>query len=370
MQMRNATKWAGRTSLLGFGCMRLPQINDAIDQAETGRMIDAAWKAGVNYFDTAYVYHAQKSESAMGAALRKYPRDSYYVADKMPVWLPKTQADLERIFEEQLERLGMDYIDFYLMHSMTVEHWADVKRLDMLRFAEKKRAEGKIRHIGFSFHDTPELFREILDAYDWDFAQIQYNYLDDRNQRAGELYRLLEQRGLFTVVMEPVRGGDLASLPAPLADILKQAAPERSLASWALRYVGSRPGVNVILSGMSDPEQVRDNLQTFSAFDPLSEAEQTALARVVQGLGEIPHIACTGCRYCMPCPKGVDIPDNFEFYNSFQRFGPNPGRKRRWGMLGGKYDACVNCGACLSKCPQHLAIPDELKKLDSVIAQL
>lgn len=370
MEMRTAKKLGIETSLLGFGCMRLPQKDGVIDYAETERMLDAAYDAGVNYFDTAYVYHGGKSEGVMGPILKKHPRESYYVADKMPVWLPRTRDDLEHIFNEQLERLGLDYIDFYLMHSITVEHWADVKRLDMLRFAEEKRAQGKIRYIGFSFHDTPELFREILDAYDWDFAQIQYNYLDEKDQRAGELYDLLEQRGLFTVVMEPVRGGDLAALPEAAAAPLRAADPGRSPASWALRFVGSRPGVNVILSGMSDPGQVRDNLQTFSQFEPLDERERAALAQTVAQLEHIPHIACTGCRYCMPCPAGVDIPGNFDFYNGFQRFGANTGRVRRWGMLDKKYDACVECGACLSKCPQHLAIPEELKKLADVAAAL
>lgn len=366
MEMRTANKLGLQTSLLGFGCMRLPQKNGAIDYAESEKMLDAALAAGVNYFDTAYVYHAGKSEEVMGSILKKYPRDRYYVADKMPVWLPKTRDDLERIFQEQLTRLGLDTIDFYLMHSMTTEHWGYVKKLDMLRFAEEKRAEGKIKYIGFSFHDTPALFREILDAYDWDFAQIQYNYLDDTEQRAGELYKMLEERGLFTVVMEPVRGGDLAALPPTLGDLLQQAAPERSQASWALRYVGSKPGVNVILSGMSDPAQVRDNLRTFSEFEPLDAHERGVLEQVVKQFGQIPHIACTGCQYCMPCPAGVDIPGNFDFYNSYQRFGANPGRVRRWGMLDKKYDACVECGACLSKCPQHLAIPEELKRLAAV----
>ncbi|MFT9055348.1 MAG: aldo/keto reductase [Ethanoligenens sp.] len=370
MEMRIAKKLNIETSLLGFGCMRLPMKDGVIDYAETERMLDAAWDAGVNYFDTAYVYHGGKSEGVMGPILKKHPRDKFYVADKMPVWLPKTPDDLDRIFNEQLERLGLDYIDFYLMHSMTTEHWADVQRLDMLRFAEKKRAEGKIKYIGFSFHDTPELFAEIVDAYDWDFAQIQYNYLDDKGQRAEELYKMLEDRGLFTVVMEPVRGGDLASLPDQAGNLLKQAAPDRSLASWALRYVGSKPGVNVILSGMSDPAQVRDNLQTFSHFDPLDKQERAVLAQAVDVLAQIPQIACTGCQYCMPCPVGVDIPGNFDFYNSIQKFGANPGRVRRWGMLDKKYDACVACGACLSKCPQHLAIPDELKKLADVAAAL
>lgn len=370
MEMRTSNKLGIQTSLLGFGCMRLPQKDGEIDQEQTERMLDAALDAGVNYFDTAYVYNGGKSERAMGAALRRHPRSRYFVADKMPVWLPKTPDDLERIFNEHLERMGLDSIDFYLMHSMTVEHWNDVKRLDMLRFAEEKRAQGKIKYIGFSFHDTPELFREILDAYDWDFAQIQYNYLDDRDQRAEELYDMLEKRGLFTVVMEPVRGGDLATLPPALGNLFHNAAPECSQASWALRYVGSKPGVNVILSGMSDPEQVRDNLSTFSPFKPLNKAERGVVAQVVGGLGKVPHISCTGCRYCMPCPMGVDIPGNFDFYNSTQRFGITPGRVRRWGMLDKKYDACVACGACVSKCPQHLPIPDELKKLADVARTL
>ncbi len=370
MEMRTAKKWGIKTSLLGFGCMRLPQKDGGIDQAETEKMIDEAFRAGVNYFDTAYPYHDQKSEGALGKAVRRYPRETYFLADKMPVWLPKTQDDLERIFETQLARLGTPYIDFYLMHSMTQENWAKVKQLDMLRFAEKKRAEGKIRHIGFSFHDTPALFREILDAYDWDFAQIQYNYLDDKDQRAGELYAMLEERKLFTVVMEPVRGGDLASLPEKAKAVFQKTSPERSTASWALRWAGSHPGVNVILSGMSDPEQVKDNLATFSAFTPLSPKEDQAVENVVRILEEIPGIPCTACRYCMPCPAGVDIPGNFAFYNNFLRFGPAPGQKHRWAFVDGKYDACVRCGVCLSKCPQHIAIPDELPKLADVVSQL
>lgn len=370
MEMRKSERLGIKTSLLGFGCMRLPQKDSAIDYAETERMLDAAWDAGVNYYDTAYVYHGGKSEGVMGPILSKHPRESYFIADKMPTWSPKTQEDLERIFNEQLERLGVDYIDFYLLHSLDEEHWANVKKLDMIRFVQKKRAEGKVRFIGFSFHDKPELFREILDAFDWDFAQIQYNYVDEKDQRAGELYDMLQQRGLFTVVMEPVRGGDLARLPEAVAAPFEEAAPGRSAASFALRFVGSRPGVNVILSGMSDPAQVADNLATFSKFEPLSQREGQAVAQVVERLAALPHIGCTACRYCMPCPAGVDIPGNFSIYNEVQKFGISQGRKWRWGETKAHYDACVRCGACLTKCPQHLPIPDDLQKLADIDAQL
>jgi predicted aldo/keto reductase-like oxidoreductase len=371
MEKRRTDSLNLETSLLGFGCMRLPENNGAIDRKKTTEMLEMALSNGVNYFDTAYVYHDGKSEGAMGAVLKKHPRGSYFIADKMPVWQVKAQDDLERIFNEQLERLGTEYIDFYLLHSLNRAGWENVKKFDMIRFLEKKRAQGKLRFIGYSFHDTPEVFREIINAYHWDFCQIQLNYVDWEAQGARELYQLTEEKNIPLIVMEPVHGGDLANPADEIKRIFTDAAPSASVASWALRYVGSLPQVKVILSGMSTTQQVEDNLTTFADFRPLTPEEYKVIDSVNEAMGEIPQIGCTGCRYCMPCPAGVNIPQNFKTFNNFQKY-QNPG-SFRWNfaeMKKGISSSCVSCGACVSKCPQHIAIPKELKRVTALADSL
>lgn len=365
MQKRIIEKTGEQVSLLGFGCMRFPSSNGRIDIAESERIIDLAYKQGVNYFDTAYVYNNGESEKVMGAALKRYKRDSFYVADKLPIWLVQKQEDLQKLFDTSLQRLGMDYIDFYLCHSMDVRNWNMIKKYKVLAFMQKLKAQGKIRHIGFSFHDTPELFDEIANSFDWDFVQIQLNYIDWDVQRAREIYQTIEQKNLPCIVMEPLRGGGLASFSDDVSSVFKQAAPGRTIASWALRWVAEKPRVKVILSGMSSYLQVEDNLNTLSDFVPLSGDENAVLQKAVRLINARPQIGCTGCRYCMPCPKEVDIPKNFAVYNDYMKFSGNKDFQRAYAgdLAAAAAEKCVKCGACVKKCPQHLQIPDELEKV-------
>ena len=371
MYKRKMDKLGIETTLLGFGCMRLPEKNGRADMAKTEEMIDLAYHSGVNYYDTAYVYHGGRSEVALGSALKKYPRESFYVADKMPVWQVGSQGDLERYFSESLRRLNMDYIDFYLLHSLRAGSWRSVKKLDMIGFCEKQKAQGRLRHIGFSFHDTPEVFEEILNAYDWDFCQIQLNYLDWENQRAGEMYKMAEEKGVPVVIMEPVRGGSLADPPDNVKKLFKEAAPDRSAASWALRYAGSLPQVKVVLSGMSTKEQVSDNLSTFDGFRPLTQQEYGVISRAQEIMLGSRQIGCTSCCYCMPCPAGVDIPGNFSVYNDYVKsVTPVTVKKRAASLAGGFASSCIECGECLTKCPQHIEIPSQLKKVGEMVKSM
>lgn len=368
MQKRLIEKMDEWVSLLGFGCMRFPQQDGKIDMTQVQKMVDYAKSNGVNYFDTAYVYGDGDSERAIGQALREYPRDSFYIADKLPIWVVKEEADLQKVFNTSLERLGMEYIDFYLIHALDSNNWKNSKKYKAIEFCQKLREQGKIKHIGFSFHDTPEVFREIVDSFDWDFVQIQLNYLDWDSQRAKELYAIIEEKNLPCIVMEPIRGGSLANPPKEVADILKKANPQRSPSSWALNYCASCQQVKVILSGMSSMEQVVENVETLSGFAPFTQADYSAIDEAVEYINAQPRIGCTGCRYCMPCPSGVNIPGMFTAYNDYMRLGD---RTRLDYVLNienadSSEDKCISCGACVEKCPQHLDIPSELSKVTGI----
>lgn len=355
--------------LLGFGMMRLPRLDPEkpdIDEAVAQKMVDRAMAAGVNYFDTAYPYHSGLSETFVGKALKKYPRDSYFIATKMWPQLLKTEADVDRMFQHQLQKLQTDYIDFYLIHALDKRLWPKAKQLKVHEYLQKQKEAGKIRHLGFSFHDEPEVLAEIVKDRQWDFAQIQLNYVDWELYRSREQYEILTRAGIPVVVMEPLRGSSLATLTPKCLEIFKKANPEASAASWALRYVGSLPNVLVVLSGMTLPEHLEDNIRTFTNFRPLSDAERRTVAevnRVYHNSGAVP---CTNCKYCMPCPVGVEIPRIFGLYNSYKTSGDY---RRRFGRIYAEFEpdamasACVDCGACLKKCPQHINIPAELKKI-------
>ncbi len=286
MEYRRMENLGISTSLLGFGCMRFPTDADgSINEQEVLAMIDRAYQEGVTYFDTAYPYHDGKSEAVTGKALARYPRDSYYLATKLPVWNVKTIGDAERIFSEQLERLQKDHVDFYLLHALNGERWKYAKELDIPGFCEKLRAAGRIRYLGFSFHDDYEAFEEILTSYRWDFCQIQLNYMDKDTQATVKGVELAGRLGIPVVVMEPVKGGSLANLPSEgVNELFEKARPGASASSWALRYVGSFDNVKVVLSGMSSMEQVEDNLSTFAHFEPLTDEEQAIVGKVSEAL--------------------------------------------------------------------------------------
>lgn len=355
------------TSLLGFGCMRFPTTKEGkIDEAEAEKMIDKAIAAGVNYIDTAYPYHDGESEPFVGKVLKKYPRESFYLATKLPVWLVKAKEDIERIFTEQLERLQTDYIDFYLLHAMDAERIRKMREVGYLEVLEKLRREGKIKYIGFSFHDSYEVFEDMLNERDWDFCQIQLNYMDAEEQAGLKGYELAAKRGIPVVVMEPIKGGSLASFAEDITGIFKRLNEEASVASFALRWVGSLPGVKVILSGMSSMEQVDDNLKTFGDFKVLSEEEQNTISEVVRVLNSRVQNGCTGCRYCMPCPAGVDIPGCFSAWNTYHMYQNYNVVSWKWETdMGEAKQAknCIKCGKCEAACPQKISIRKDLEKV-------
>lgn len=363
MKMQTGTE---RPSLLGFGCMRFPVTAEgAIDEVQAEAMIDRAIRAGVNYIDTAYPYHDGASEPFVGRVLKKYDRDQFYLATKLPIWKVESLEDAKNVFEEQLARLQVDHFDFYLLHGLGRERWDKIRRLGLVPWAEELKRQGKIRYLGFSFHDSYEVFEEILTSRKWDFCQIQYNYMDRQVQAGDEGCRLAEKLGIPLVVMEPVKGGTLAALPEEIAGIFGGEEEGRSLASWALRWAGTHPGVKVILSGMSTPEQLEDNLKTFEHFTPLSPEEQAVVEKAAAAIRSRVNNSCTGCRYCMPCPFGVDIPRNFYIWNEFAMYENAARTRARYREeldREARADQCKKCGKCEQACPQAISIRADLER--------
>lgn len=366
MEKRKMEKLGIETSLLGFGCMRFPTDEQGkIDRERSRAMLEKALAAGVNYFDTAWPYHGGESELFVGEALKEHPRDSFYLATKLPLWEIKALEDVDRIFARQLEKLQTEYIDFYLMHGINKGSWSEMLKLGVVEHLEQMKAEGKIRYLGFSFHDSYEVFEEVLSYRDWDFCQIQLNYMDAEEQAGLKGYALAEQKGVPLVIMEPVKGGSLAAFASDIAEKFHAHDPQASMASFALRWVGSLPNVKVILSGMSTMEQVEDNLSTFGKFKPLSEAEQATVKEVVALMNSRVQNGCTGCRYCMPCPAGVNIPGTFGCWNRYHMYQNYNVVKRHWEIdLGdaGQAKNCIKCGKCEAACPQHLHIREDLER--------
>ena len=386
MDKRNFGDGSEQVSLLGFGCMRLPLLpdNKGIDRKAAKAMLDYAYQQGVNYFDTAWGYLNGKSEAFVGSVLKKYPRDSFYLATKMPGWLLKSLPEAKELFATQLERCQVEYFDCYLLHSLTTREEFDRLYLKekVLDYLYRQKKAGRIRKLGFSFHGSIELMKHLLDNFPWDFVQIQLNYQDWDTMQARVLYDLVVQHQLPCIIMEPVRGGALANLNDKAAAILKQVAPQSSLASWAIRFVAELPGVLTVLSGMSTMEQLEDNLKTTSNLQPLTAKERKLLQQAIEAYLKAAPIPCTGCNYCMPCPFGVDIPGNFSIFN--QGAGKrlladmvNQDEKREeyrklWDDLAPEARAgqCRSCGKCVPKCPQHIAIPERLKELQNLLTQI
>lgn len=362
-----------KVSQLGFGCMRFPILNGdqkAIDEEKAREMLIYAIENGVNYIDTAYPYHGGMSEKFVGKVLSEGYRDKVYLATKNPVWLAKTKEDFMKYLDEQLDNLKTDHIDFYLLHSLDAERFDKIVDLEVFNFVKKAKEEGKIRYIGFSFHDEYEAFEKIVDSYDWDFCQIQLNYLD-RNYQAGlKGLKYAKDKGLYVVVMEPVKGGKLAKAPDKIKNVFSRANIDRSPAQWALKWVFDKEEVSVVLSGMSTLEQVKENIAVASENTKLTPDEIRLIDEATQIYMEGFKVGCTACEYCMPCPSGVNIPRVFELYNNVYVFDELEESKKMYQrLIENNMDAsnCIECGNCEAVCPQHLSIIESLKEADKVL---
>ena len=353
------------TKELGFGLMRLPVFDgkdDAIDLDMVNRMADHFLEHGFTYFDTAYPYHMGFSERAVKSVLvARHPRESFLLADKMPIFRVKEPKDAPASFEEQLDRTGAGYFDFYLLHAMSADRLRTVKECQVWEYLLREKARSRIRRLGFSFHDTPEVLDNILNELpEAEFVQLQINYADweNPNVQSRRCYEVAQKHGKPVIVMEPIRGGSLASEKAVCAPLLQAADPEASLASWALRFVSSLPGVAMVLSGMSTMEQLRQNVALFNGMQPLSEKERAVLTQAADMLRAAGTIPCTNCRYCVEgCPAQINIPDILDLLNEYDRFGALEGARRSYGYRTrgrGLASACVDCGQCLNACPQHI----------------
>ncbi|HHV41872.1 MAG TPA: aldo/keto reductase [Clostridiaceae bacterium] len=353
-------------SLLGFGLMRLPLNSDdtADINYELGyEMIKYALDSGINYFDTAYMYHSDQSEIFVGKVLTTFPRSDYLLADKLPVYRVESLDHAKEIFAEQLKKCNVDYFDYYLLHSLDRFTMEKADKFGLYDWLCEYKEQGLIRQLGYSFHDTPDILERYTAKHEWDFVQIQLNYLDWELQNAKRSYQYLLDHGIPVIVMEPIRGGALAKLPESASKKLLQRDKMASEASWALRYVASLPGVMTILSGMSDMAQLKDNIKTITGDYGLSRQDYELLDQVRQLYMESGRVPCTVCHYCMPCPFGVNIPESFAVYNRYVDTDDAKRFCQEYNALGEQQPkACTQCKECEEKCPQKIEISAELKK--------
>ncbi|MBR6547892.1 MAG: aldo/keto reductase [Bacteroidales bacterium] len=390
-----------KVSILGYGCMRWPMIKDEngrdiIDQETVNRLVDYAMEHGVNYYDSSPVYLQGQSEKATGIALSRYPRESYFVATKLSNFSNYTKENSIEMYQKSKENFQTDYIDYYLLHSIGDGNGFRQRFVDngMMEYLLEERKAGRIRNLGFSFHGTPEGFDELMayhDQYHWDFVQIQLNYIDwthasGRNAKAKYLQEELDKRGIQSVIMEPLLGGRLSKVPEHIAGRLKERNPQGSVASWAFRFAGTHPGVLCVLSGMTYMEHLQDNVGTYSPLKPLTEDELAFLEETAELMQKYPTVPCNDCKYCMPCPYGIDIPAILLHYNKCVNEGEiatstqdeNYRKARRAYLV--SYDRvvpklrqaarCIGCNQCMSHCPQSINIPRELHKIDRYIENL
>ncbi len=380
MLYRKFGKTHERVSILGFGCMRLPILPGGdptkINEKLALELVHHAIDEGVNYIDTAYPYHgtgmdkAGQGEPFVAKALKNGYREKVKIATKLPSWLIRTREDMDKYLNEQLERLETDYIDFYMVHALNRQLWSTLKEAGITEFLNEAINDGRINHAGFSFHDTLDLFKEVVDSYEWSFCQIQYNYLDETFQAGKEGLEYAAKKGLGVVIMEPLRGGKLAGkLPEAVRNVFNQGDVNRAPADWALRWVWNHPEVSVVLSGMNTMDQVTENLVT------AHEAEVNSLTAKEVGIidqakvifkGKI-KVDCTACGYCMPCPEGINIPTCFTMYNNHHMFG----KEEAYSRLAPQKNAsnCVECGLCETHCPQGILIREELKNVKAIFSE-
>ena len=396
MPLRTNPNTGDKVSLLGYGCMRWkmvpgPDGKEVIDQDNVNELVDYALEHGVNYFDTSPVYLQGQSEAAAGTALARHPRDSYYIATKMSNF---SNADFDNsvlMYKESLKNLKTDYFDYYLLHS--VGNGREFKQRfednHLMEFLLKEREAGRIRNLGLSSHASAKGFDELMalhDVYHWDFVQIQMNYVDWSTGGADYLYNELAKRNIPVVIMEPLLGGQLSNVPNAIAERLKEREPSKSIASWAFRFCGSKPQVLTTLSGMTYMEHLVDNVNTFEHFKPLTDEEFAMLSEMAGLIKSYPLVGCTGCQYCMPCPFGINIPGIFKHYNDSvnEGFIAQSTEQKDFKKLKKAYltsydkaiesvrqaDHCISCGQCVSHCPQHIRIPQELRRIDRYVEAL
>lgn len=370
MLYRENTKLDSKTSLLGFGLMRLPVDKDGkIDDEKAFAMVDYAMEHGVNYYDTAYGYHGEMSEDFVGRAVcARHPRESFYLADKLPVWITPTKEKAEEIYQIQMKKMQTDYVDFHLLHALNKERFNELKENGVMDWQEEKKAQGVFKRVGFSFHDKPEVLEEILAYKAWDFCQIQLNYLDWNLYKSKEMYELCEKYGVPVVIMEPIRGGSLSNPHTDVQNVFKAVQPELSPSAIALRFVANLDNVITILSGMSDESHVKENIETISNFEGLSQEEEKMYEDARAIFDELPHIPCTSCRYCDICPEQIEMWELFTKYNHFVSYND----AKPLVDYVKKHDeehlppACILCYACESQCPQQINITEEIQKVYKV----
>jgi uncharacterized protein len=373
MKYRKFGKCDFKVSALGFGCMRLPIINadeKQIDVEKAIPLIRYAIDNGVNYIDTAYPYHKGNSEIVVGKALKDGYREKVKLATKLPTWLTNSYEDFDKYLNEQLEKLQTDHIDMYLLHALDKERWDKLLELNIFKFIESALNDGRIKQIGFSFHDKLDTFKEIVDAYDWDFCQIQYNFLDDNYQAGTEGLEYAANKGMAVIVMEPLKGGRLSKTPPiSVKELWSKTEALKTPAEWALRWVWNHPEVTTVLSGMNSMEQIIENMKTAETALPnsLSEKDLALINNVKSQYNELIKVQCTACGYCMPCPAGVDIPRNFAILNEASMYNEYDRQSHVYNSdlaLKQRAVSCVECGKCETLCPQHLEVRKHLKKVN------
>ncbi len=362
-----------KLSILGFGAMRLPMKDGAIDERKATELLRYAIDRGVNYIDTAWPYHEGESEPFLGRALGEGYRDKVKLATKLPSWLIDSAEKMEHYLDRQLERLRTSHIDYYLLHTLNGSLWDKLQKLDVMEFLRKAKADGRIVHSGFSFHGNLKDFKRIVDDATWDFCQIQYNYLDEKHQAGTEGLDYAARKGLGIIVMEPLRGGNLAARkqPAEIERLWSGARPSGTPAEWALRWLWNRPEITVVLSGMNEKTQIEENLAIADKAQPdtLTDAELELVRQVALKYQEIVKVGCTGCDYCLPCPEGVNISACFDIYNDLHMYGEKTSSMFKYVVRNGGLQTgdpgyaslCVQCQECVEKCPQELSIPELLE---------
>ena len=373
MFYRKSQKLNVETSLLGFGCMRFPTLSDgSIDEEQTLKMFDIAINNGINYIDTAHPYHNGLSEPFVGKALKKYDRSKLYLATKLPVWVVESRDHALEIFEGQLKKLQTEYIDFYLLHSLDDSKWQKCLDLGLVDMCIELQKQGKIKYLGFSFHDSYEVFEKIINYRDWDFCQIQFNYMDTDEQAGLKGLKLCEEKGIPNIIMEPLKGGSLTKYSPDVEKVFKDYDKDASIASWGLRFVGSYDNVLVLLSGMSNIAQMEDNIKTFNNFKKLNNEEQKVIDAAIQKIRDRVKNGCTGCRYCMPCPKQVNIPKMFRMWNLASMY--DNFNVVNWSFNNTKPEefstSCIQCGICETKCPQNISIRKDLQEAYNYLLEM